>query len=119
MPILLAGSAAERAAALMRAVGMEVEPVGDRVGQACAVKMIRSVIVKGIEALMLESLTAAERCGVRDRILDSIAETFQVSIGGTSQRSHIGRTQQHGARRVTEMNEAAATLRGFGLEPRM
>ncbi len=70
VPILLAGAAAERAAELMRGVGMQVEPVGERIGQACAVKMIRSVVVKGIEALLLESLTAAERCGVRERILD-------------------------------------------------
>ena len=119
VPILLAGGAAERAAALMRSVGMEAEPVGDRVGQACAVKMIRSVIVKGIEALMLESLTAAERCGVRERILASIAETFPGLDWRQVAAYHIGRTQQHGARRVTEMKEAAATLRGFGLEPRM
>jgi 3-hydroxyisobutyrate dehydrogenase-like beta-hydroxyacid dehydrogenase len=119
VPILLAGPAAERAAGLMRGVGMQVEPVGDRIGQACAVKMIRSVIVKGIEALLLESLTAAERCGVRERILDSIGETFPGLDWRQVAAYFIGRTRQHGARRVTEMKEAAATLRGFGLEPRM
>lgn len=119
VPILLAGPAAQRAAALMNAVGMSVEAVGDRIGQACAVKMIRSVIVKGIEALLLESLAAAERAGVRDRILDSISETFPGLDWRKVATYHVGRTQLHGARRVTEMNEAAATLRGLGIDPRL
>lgn len=117
VPILLAGGEAERAADLLNALGMSCEAVGDRVGQACAVKMIRSVIVKGVEALLLESLTAAEKAGVRERILDSISETFPGVDWRATATYHIGRTHQHGPRRVTEMEEAAATLRGLGLEP--
>jgi 3-hydroxyisobutyrate dehydrogenase-like beta-hydroxyacid dehydrogenase len=117
VPILLAGMAAERAAGLLSKAGMEVEAVGTEIGQACAVKMIRSVIVKGVEALLIESLTAAEKAGVRERILDSISETFPGVDWRATATYYIGRTQQHGARRVTEMKEAAATLQSLGLEP--
>jgi 3-hydroxyisobutyrate dehydrogenase-like beta-hydroxyacid dehydrogenase len=117
VPILLAGAAAERAARLLGKAGMEVEAVGTEIGQACAVKMIRSVIVKGVEALLIESLTAAEKAGVRERILDSISETFPGIDWRATATYYIGRTQQHGARRVTEMKEAAATLQSLGLEP--
>lgn len=117
VPVLLAGKAAGRAAELMNAAGMAIEVVGEEIGQACAVKMIRSIIVKGVEALLLESLTAAEKAGVRERILDSISETFPGIDWRETATYYIGRTQQHGARRVTEMREAAATLESFGLEP--
>ena len=117
VPILLAGPAAERAASILTGAGMDIEAVGTQIGQACAVKMIRSIIVKGIEALLLESLTAAERAGVRERIIDSISQTFPGLDWRETATYYIGRTQQHGARRVTEMKEAAATLESFGLTP--
>jgi 3-hydroxyisobutyrate dehydrogenase-like beta-hydroxyacid dehydrogenase len=117
VPILLAGAAAERAAEILTRAGMEIEAVGTEIGQACAVKMIRSIIVKGVEALLIECLTAAEKAGVRERILNSISETFPGLDWRQTATYYIGRTQQHGARRVTEMKEAAATLESLGLEP--
>ena len=117
VPILLAGAEAERAAALLSAAGMDIEAVGTEVGQACAVKIIRSIIVKGVEALLIESLTAAEKAGVRERIIDSISQTFPGLDWRQTATYYIGRTQQHGARRVTEMSEAAATLESLGLQP--
>lgn len=117
VPILLAGIAAERASGILTKAGMAIEAVGTKIGQACAVKMIRSIIVKGVEALLIESLTAAEKAGVRERILDSISETFPGLDWRQTATYYIGRTQQHGARRVTEMKEAAATLESLGLEP--
>ena len=117
VPILLAGRTATQTAATLNAVGMACEAVGDEIGQACAVKMIRSVIVKGVEALLLESLTAAEKAGVTERILNSISETFPGIDWRHMATYYIGRTHQHGARRVTEMREAAATLKSFGMDP--
>lgn len=117
VPILLAGAAAADAAARLGEIGMNCEVVGDRIGQACAVKMIRSVVVKGIEALLIESLTAAERSGVTERILDSLGETFPGVDWRKTATYHLGRTRQHGKRRVTEMKEAAATITGMGLDP--
>lgn len=117
VPILLAGPEARRAESLLGPCGMNIETVGTEIGQACAVKMIRSVIVKGVEALLLESLTAAEKAGVRERILDSIAGTFPGIDWRQTATYYIGRTHQHGARRVTEMKEAAATIESLGLDP--
>ncbi|WP_011580419.1 MULTISPECIES: NAD(P)-dependent oxidoreductase [Chelativorans] len=117
VPILLAGGEAERAARILTGAGMDIEAVGTEIGQACAVKMIRSILVKGIEALLLESLTAAEKAGVRERIIDSISQTFPGLDWRQTATYYIGRTQQHGARRVTEMKEAAATLESLGLKP--
>ena len=116
-PILLAGPAAADAAAILNGAGMDIEAVGEKIGQACAVKMIRSIVVKGIEALLIESLTAAEIAGVRERIVDSISQTFPGFDWRQAATYYIGRTQQHGARRVTEMKEAAATLESLGLQP--
>jgi 3-hydroxyisobutyrate dehydrogenase-like beta-hydroxyacid dehydrogenase len=116
VPILLAGDAADDAAGLLSGAGMQIEVVGTKVGQACAVKMIRSVVVKGVEALLIESLTAAEKAGVTERILDSISGTFPGIDWRQTATYYIGRTHQHGPRRVTEMKEAAATLQGFGME---
>lgn len=117
VPILLAGPGSERAAELLAPCGMDVEAVGPEVGQACAVKMIRSVIVKGVEALLIESLTAAEKAGVRERIIDSISGTFPGVDWRETATYYIGRTHQHGPRRVTEMSEAAATIEDLDLEP--
>jgi 3-hydroxyisobutyrate dehydrogenase-like beta-hydroxyacid dehydrogenase len=117
VPLLLAGEAAGEAATRLGQIGMNCEVVGDRIGQACAVKMIRSVVVKGIEALLIESLTAAERSGVTERILDSITETFPGVDWRKTATYHLGRTRQHGQRRVTEMKEASATIAGMGLDP--
>jgi 3-hydroxyisobutyrate dehydrogenase-like beta-hydroxyacid dehydrogenase len=115
VPILVAGDAAPRVSETLNGLGMQLEVVGDKVGQACAVKMIRSVVVKGVEALLLESLTAAEKEGVTERILDSISETFPGIDWRQTATYYLGRTHQHGARRQTEMNESAATLRSFGM----
>ncbi|WP_186386006.1 NAD(P)-dependent oxidoreductase [Stappia sp. TSB10P1A] len=117
VPILTAGRCAADVAERLNAIGMCCEAVGERIGQASAVKMIRSVMIKGVEALLIESLTAAERAGVTERILESITETFPGIDWRETATYYIGRTHQHGARRVTEMNESAETLRGLGVEP--
>ncbi|HWA48475.1 MAG TPA: DUF1932 domain-containing protein, partial [Dongiaceae bacterium] len=119
VPILLAGVQAEKIAARLNSVGMRCEAIGTRVGQACAVKMIRSVLIKGVEALIIESMRAAETAGVTERILDSVNDTF-AGLDWRKLTSHyLKRTHEHGARRVSEMKESAATLRSLGLEPVM
>lgn len=119
VPILLAGPKAGEAAGILNGVGMKCEAIGDRIGQACSVKMIRSVMMKGVEALILESMRAAETAGVTERILDSVNVTFEGLDWRKLTSHYLKRTHEHGARRVSEMKESAATLRSFGLEPRM
>lgn len=117
VPILLAGPRAAEAAATLNSVGMVCEAVGEKIGQACAIKMIRSVMVKGVEALIIESMGAAARAGVTERILDSVNETFAGLDWRKLSSHYLRRTHEHGARRASEMQEAAATLRTYGMDP--
>lgn len=117
VPMLLAGEAAEVAAENLRAFGMNVEVVGDTVGQASTIKMARSVFMKGIEAILCESLVAADRAGVADRVLASIQSTFPDIDWRALATYHMGRMAVHGKRRAIEMDSVADTLRDLGLEP--
>lgn len=118
-PMLLAGAPAQQLVDLLRPLGMQVEAVGDTIGQASSIKMFRSVIIKGMEALMLESLYAAAEMGVTDRVLASLAGTYPGMDWPKAVDYLVGRTAQHGARRVAEMREVARTLRDMGHESLM
>ena len=119
VPMFLAGARAAKAAALMKPLGMNVEVVGTEIGQASSIKMIRSVMVKGLEAVLVESLTAAHRVGVKDKVIESLGE----SLPGLDWRGkagyHLGRLVLHAARRADEMEEVAETLRDIGMPPNM
>lgn len=119
VPILVAGKRAAEAAERLNALGMNLEAVGDTPGQASSLKMIRSVMIKGVEALLIEALSSAERAGVTERILDSVGETFPGLDWRQVADYYLSRTFEHGARRVTEMTEAAETIESFGLKAPM
>lgn len=119
VPILLAGPRASEAADKLNAAGMKCEAIGEKIGQACSVKMIRSVMMKGVEALILESMRAAETAGVTERILDSVNVTFEGLDWRRLTSHYLKRTHEHGLRRVSEMKESAATLKSLGMEPLM
>lgn len=119
VPILVAGKRATEAAERLNALGMNLEAVGDTPGQASSLKMIRSVMIKGVEALLIEALSSAERAGVTERILDSVGETFPGLDWRQVADYYLSRTFEHGARRVTEMTEAAETIESFGLKAPM
>jgi 3-hydroxyisobutyrate dehydrogenase-like beta-hydroxyacid dehydrogenase len=118
VPMLLGGAEAEPVAERLRSIGMNVTPISDRIGVASAVKMCRSVIIKGIEALAVESLFAARRYGAEKEVLASLAATYpQMGWDGPLPDYLISRVAEHGRRRASEMREAAETLRNIGLEP--
>jgi 3-hydroxyisobutyrate dehydrogenase-like beta-hydroxyacid dehydrogenase len=119
VPMFLAGAAADKAAALMTPLGMDVEVVGTEIGQASSIKMIRSVMVKGLEALLVESLTAAHRAGVEDKVIESLGESFPGLDWRGKAGYHLGRVALHAARRADEMEEVAETLRDIGVPPTM
>lgn len=116
VPMLLAGPAAFEAADRMAALGMTVRVVGGVVGQASTIKMARSVFMKGIEAILCESLVAADRAGVADQVLASIQSTFPGLDWRQLATYHMGRMALHGRRRAIEMESVADTLRDLGLE---
>jgi len=89
------------------------------IGKASAAKMCRSVMVKGIEALLSESLLAARSYGVEDTVLKSLDDLFPGPDWTKLARYMISRTLEHGTRRAEEMREVARTVAEAGLEPHM
>jgi 3-hydroxyisobutyrate dehydrogenase-like beta-hydroxyacid dehydrogenase len=90
-----------------------------RLGAASAAKMCRSVVIKGMEALLAESLLTARRHGVEDAVLTSLADLFPVSDWRRLARYMIARSLQHGRRRAEEMREVVRTVADAGIEPWM
>jgi 3-hydroxyisobutyrate dehydrogenase-like beta-hydroxyacid dehydrogenase len=120
VPMLLGGASAEALATALRTFGMDATAVADRVGVASAIKMCRSVMIKGLESLTVECLRAARHYGAEDAVLKSLAATFP-SMGWDAQQPDylISRVAEHGRRRAAEMREVAATVEAAGLEPLM
>ncbi|MGE4335878.1 MAG: alpha/beta fold hydrolase [Pigmentiphaga sp.] len=120
VPMLLGGARAAELAPRLVAAGMRAEAVATRVGVASAIKMCRSVVIKGLEAITVESLRAARRHGAEDAVLASLAETFP-SLGWTDQLPDylVSRVAEHGRRRAEEMREVATTLRDVDIMPEM
>ena len=119
VPMLLAGARAASLADTLKPFGMRVEAVGDKVGEASSIKLLRSILIKGLESLMLESLYVASNLGVADRVLASMKQTYPEMDWPKVADYLIGRTAVHGVRREAEMREAARMLRDVGLEPMM
>ncbi len=119
VPMLLGGAAAAELAPLLAAWGMDAKAVSDKLGVASAIKMCRSVMIKGLEALVIESYATARAYGVEDHVLPTLAETFP-SIDWQKQGAYFfSRVVQHGQRRAEEMREAANTVREVGFAPLM
>ncbi|MDE1914818.1 MAG: NAD(P)-dependent oxidoreductase [Sphingomonadales bacterium] len=120
VPLLLAGVAASRAQGLLAAAGFtNIRVVGDEVGRASAIKMIRSVMVKGVEALTAEMMLGAQQAGVVDEVLASLDASDKPAPWGEKAAYNIERMVTHGARRAAEMEESVRTLEGLGIEPLM
>lgn len=109
-PLLIAGPHASDALAVLSALGMEAQVSGHTVGEASAIKMVRSVMIKGMEALTAECLLAARRAGIEDRVLGSL-QASNPQIDWPRQAAYnLERMMVHGRRRAAEMREVAATL---------
>jgi 3-hydroxyisobutyrate dehydrogenase-like beta-hydroxyacid dehydrogenase len=119
VPCLVGGPGAQAFHAAAQTLGMKTEFVSDEVGQASAIKMFRSILIKGLEALMLESMLGASEYRVESRVLASLRETFP-SIDWEKLSGYlIERVVSHGRRRAAEMREVAETLESIELEPIM
>ncbi len=119
VPMLLGGDHAASFRESMTPLGFDMQVADARVGVASATKMCRSVMIKGLESLLVESLTTARRYGVEDRVLASLHETFPELDWEKVASYMIMRTALHGRRRAEEMREVAVTVREAGLEPWM
>jgi 3-hydroxyisobutyrate dehydrogenase-like beta-hydroxyacid dehydrogenase len=118
VPMLLGGTDAAMAAEQLRAIGLNVKPISDRVGVASAIKMCRSIIIKGLEAITVESMFTARRYGAEKQVLESLAATYPgLGWDGALPDYLISRVAEHGTRRAAEMREAAQAVADAGLEP--
>lgn len=120
VPMLLGGRRAAHMAPALNALGMNASFISADIGIASAVKMCRSVMIKGIEALAVESMLAARRFGAEDQVLASLAQTYP-GIGWDKGLPDylISRVAEHGRRRAAEMREVARTLEDVGITPTM
>ena len=119
-PMLLGGPHAAEFLPSARQLGFTSASVfSDRIGGASAAKMCRSVIIKGMEALLGESLLAARRYGVEGAVLQSLGTLLNAEDWQAQARYMISRSLIHGRRRAEEMREVARTVVEAGFEPRM
>jgi 3-hydroxyisobutyrate dehydrogenase-like beta-hydroxyacid dehydrogenase len=117
VPLLLGGAGAEELAPLLVALGFDAKVASRELGVASAVKMCRSVMIKGLEAMVIESFTTARAYGVEDAVLASLKETYP-GIDWEKQGAYFfQRVIEHGRRRSEEVREVAETVREIGLTP--
>jgi 3-hydroxyisobutyrate dehydrogenase-like beta-hydroxyacid dehydrogenase len=118
-PMLLAGPHAEAISPLLQELEMKTSVVAPDIGAAAAIKMIRSVLIKGIEALTFECFVAAARAGVLDEVTVSLKNNYPGVDWAQMSEYNLERMASHGVRRAAEMEESAATLRELGIDPLM
>jgi len=118
-PMLLAGPDSRTVAPKLATLGMRASVVGAEIGAAAAIKMVRSVMIKGIEALTLECFLAAARAGVIDDVAASMRNNYPGLDWAKIVPYNLERMAVHGERRAAEMEEVAETLRELGVEPLM
>lgn len=120
VPMLLGGEAAPSFVELLAPFGMRMEVVStDQIGRAAAVKMFRSIVYKGLEALIFECVLGASHYGAEPRVFASLNQSFPGMDFQKLADYMVGRVVVHGERRAREMEEVANTLRELGVEPIM
>ncbi|HTC88742.1 MAG TPA: DUF1932 domain-containing protein [Bryobacteraceae bacterium] len=119
VPMLAGGDGAQQFVDRLAPFGISAEVVSHKVGTAAATKMFRSIIVKGLEALLTECVLGASQYNADERVFASLAETFPGIQWKELADYMVGRVVEHGARRAREMEEVAATLREIDVEPIM
>lgn len=119
VPMLLGGAKAADLAGVLRGWGMDATAVAEKIGVASAIKMCRSVMIKGLEALVIESYTTARAYGVEQYMIPTLYETFP-GIDWNEQGAYFfSRVAAHGKRRSEEMRESANTVAESGFTPFM
>lgn len=117
VPILAGGPAVEAAAERLNKLGMNITPVATEYGRASAIKLCRSIMIKGIEALIGDCARASRHWGVEREVYGSLGQTFPSIAWPALADDMAERIATHGIRRAAEMREAAQMLDEMGLEP--
>ena len=115
VPVLASGSGAPRFLESMQPYGMNITVIGATPGQASAIKMFRSIFMKGLLSLFLETLTATHRYGVDEKVLGSIAESLDGVPFLETARLQMTKGAVNAERMAHEMEEVIATLEELGV----
>jgi 3-hydroxyisobutyrate dehydrogenase-like beta-hydroxyacid dehydrogenase len=115
VPLLISGPHAQASAPLLTDLPMSVRVVEGPVGAASSIKMIRSIMVKGLEALTAECMLAAVAAGVEEEVMDSLMRSHPGTDWPAQAAYNFERAMIHGARRAAEMEEVAKTIADLGL----
>lgn len=119
VPMLTGGPWAREVKALLEPYGTRMEVVSEDVGPASAVKLSRSLMVKGMEALAVECMVTARHYGTEGHVIESLHETYPGIDWEARMAYLLSRSMLHGRRRAEEMREAAKLVRAAGLDPTM
>ncbi|MCX7342485.1 MAG: DUF1932 domain-containing protein [Hyphomicrobiales bacterium] len=117
VPILAGGPHGEVAVPQLNRLGLNLSHVSAVFGRASAMKLCRSIIIKGLEALLVDCKTAAESIGVSEEVFASLGQTFPSIDWPALAESMHERVAVHGVRRAAEMREAGEMLSAMGLDP--
>ncbi|MDC3033054.1 DUF1932 domain-containing protein [Litorivicinus sp.] len=118
-PLLVSGSSAEDCVNFLNHFGYNASLCGPDVGQASALKMTRSIMIKGVEALSAECFLTAQRLGIQPEIVASLTKSFDGLDWLRLGRYNLERMSKHGIRRAAEMREVVATIQETGLSADM
>jgi 3-hydroxyisobutyrate dehydrogenase-like beta-hydroxyacid dehydrogenase len=114
-PVLAGGARAREWAERLNRLGMKIEAVSDEIGVASATKLCRSIVIKGLEAIMVDLNLAAAEAGVMPAVLASLTASYPGMDWAEAVRIMPTRVARHGVRRAAEMREAARMLEEMGL----
>lgn len=119
VPMLLGGKGARDFMKLIEPLDFNVQFVQEEIGLASATKMVRSIMMKGMEGLYLECMRAAAHFGIEKQVLDSVDESIAGRNWTQNCNRVMARTVIHAKRRADEMAQVAETLREINIEPTM
>ncbi|ANW25958.1 hypothetical protein BA953_17370 [Vibrio coralliilyticus] len=119
IPLNISGRNATEAVTILESLGFDVNVISDHVGDATTVKMVRSVFVKGLEALTAECALAAHKSGLEQHIFSSLAKSYPGLNINSKVAYNLERMASHGIRRSEELSAVANTLESLEIEPKM
>jgi 3-hydroxyisobutyrate dehydrogenase-like beta-hydroxyacid dehydrogenase len=119
LPIVASGPAAERFRDIMNPWGLRIEVVGTEIGAGSAFKIVRSVVMKGLEALLVECGLASARYGIQDEVFASISAWMDTGPFMDTVTFLLRTNVIHAQRRSEEMEMSASALEEIGIEPIM
>lgn len=119
VPLLICGPHANEASIELSQLNMKLEIVDGDIGRASSIKMVRSIMVKGLEALVAECVLAGRKAGVEDIVLDTLEKSYPGFDWKVRSAYMLERIMVHGPRRAAEMREVALTVKQLGLDNAM